>query len=794
MTCLAILSLVLAPLALPQTPDEGSDAPCRLHGRLVDTKGAPVAGAKVAVHGWGANSERKQRYGVPKNWKDPEAVESDADGKYSVSFVPARAFQFVLDVDHEDYGSIGWRWSEIEPGKEMDLGESVLEVPGIVTGYIVDADGELLVEGWRVSAWHNWNSGMNARSSQGSHCAVDPDTGAFRIDDLPPGRLRLSARNSSTGMHIRDVWAETTSGEATEVELKYAGPKMDKHIVLTIFSRPFYTFEPAADTVHAVDASGKRHTLKPAPGRANDWHATGLTPGAYTVEIDDPRFDRWRRSGISTGTRTSAHLVGSAALQLKVEPPEGEEPLEQYGLRVTYRGANFSPNTFTVAEDGASAPADGLFSGIVPGDIELDVRAKGWPPQLVELGAVEAGETRQVSVQLTRGLTLAGKVVHADGTPAGRLRVQLTRGEYAGHDTGPSRSIHTSMNVDGKQKSIRIGYRDEELTTQPDGSFVFEGLGATTYTLRAIAGPQTSVDLTVKLEPGVETTPTITLPGVGSVELTLLLPDDAERENLSFSVREPEAWKAHQRSKADTPGLDENNVCRIEGVPATAQTFDLDIAYHYDESISYQRVELGELTVEAGTVTRATFDLRETYPVRGAFRLKLAGVAETRGAYVAIHSSDEENPLYATTWGQDEKGKGLFAAAPGEYRIHVTNWNGGWKWDGGLFELKRGGTTDFEVDVPIVERAIQFVDGDGTPLPQTKVTWWAETMQPGMSAATTDADGRATLSLPPGKYSFARTKDKQNPNELIAATKTEGATQLEWKAGDEALVVKLGPE
>ena len=91
------------------------------------------------------------------------------------------------------------------------------------------------------------------------------------------------------------------------------------------------------------------------------------------------------------GESVSARLVGSAALRLTVVDGATGAAVDDYSLDVGYRGVNFSPSVFRVRERSAAAPADALYTGIVPGDLALEVEAEGWPHAHATVDAVRSG-------------------------------------------------------------------------------------------------------------------------------------------------------------------------------------------------------------------------------------------------------------------------------------------------------------------------------------------------------------------------------------------------------------------
>ncbi|MCP3917388.1 MAG: carboxypeptidase regulatory-like domain-containing protein [bacterium] len=781
MSLLAILALALTPWAAAQTPqkqapqkqapEQADDAPCRVHGRLVDTQGAPVAGATVKIHGWGANSDRIQRYGTPEDWKDPETV-SDTDGRYAFSFVSPRAFQYTLQVEHADYGKIRWRWHKIDPAQDLDVGTGVLEAPAVITGYVVGSDGELLVEGWFVGAWHHPAEGSGDRESIVSYAAIDPEEGTFRIADLPPGRVELSARDRN-GVETAEKRIETKAGEIAEVELEVDGPDPRKRILLNVFPRPYSVF-PAERTVHAVAEGGRRYPLVPVPGRTNDWHVIELIPGTYTVEIDDPRFEPWRQEGVSTGTQVTAHLKGSAALRLHVVTPGGGAATH-YGVRIRYRREGSSPRTVVLAEDGAAAPVDGRIDGVVPGDFELEVRVPDWPAQYVVVGALAAGETRELTVSVTGGLPLSGTVLRADGSPAPGVAVQLTRGDVPGHDLAPGTRISTWMEVQGKQRAVRILYRDQETRTGADGTFAFPRCTASEYAVRVVASPYAFVDRVVALEADASPV-TIPLAPLGDAELTVLLPADAARDDIAVRLRRVDhVDRGHERPAPIGP----DGACLLEGLPTGSRTFLAAITFHENSTdFTMRQIELGSLVIRAGERARATYDLRESFPVAGTVSVTIAGEPLPSRSQAVLQPEKGTPRRFRQNWAPQSKGRYKYLVEAGAYRVIVSAYDAGWIWTSPAFRLERGGESDQVIDVPLVQRTLRVLDPEGQPLAGREITWWSHRLRPGSAKAQTDREGRLTLELPPGKHNFA------------SANETQG-TELAWTTGDGDLELVL---
>jgi hypothetical protein len=762
-TFLAVLATLAPYVQEPPAPSPAEpppDAPCRLFGVFVDEAGAPVDGVALSISGWQGNAERAKRFGLPQNWQNPAPVTTGADGKFSLSFVPPRAFQFTLDANAPGLGRVGWRWGEIEPGKELDLGTVTLEPEAILVGHIVDAAGNLQIAGWNVSA--TLSSGarsarLGGRDSVMARATIDPTTGQFRIEGLPPGALQVRANSGTT--RIDNVTVTTKKGEETFVELRYSGPDPGRRLVVMLRSRPFLGVRPEPGTVHAIAADGTRHMLTQVPTSTAEWHVPEIEPGDYRIEVRDPRFAPANQEGVRPGVPTTVSLVGSATLRLAVIDGEtGAEVLEHH-LDITYRNPGFASNVVRVRERSQPRPAGGSYAGILPGDLTLIVEAEGRPAARVNVDALAPDETRDVQVTLVRAVALRGRVVDTKGQPLSDIAVQVTRGAYPGHDRPGAGESISSTNVDGQQVRVRIGYRDAATTTAEDGSFVFEGLGPETHAVLALRGHWNDVWTTVEL-PRAEPLE-LTLPDAALAEVRLRLPDGELAEGLKLDLGTTQGQARDMVRMLRTTHLGDPWTCDKAGVfaarylPVGAQTFEVIRDMEHESGAWHDTLLRHEAAITGPDVKALELDLRETFPVHVSL-LTPAPAVEPEGFWMLqVRLKDEGGSSAISTRsmrGPDGKYQHSQWRMPGAYRIEVSA--PGIEWSSPEpVQIVRGAANELDVDLPLVGRVLRVLGADGAPLVNTTVAYWTDSER--RVVGTTDKDGKLAVVLLAGTLSIA---------------------------------------
>lgn len=631
------------------------------------------------------------------------------------------------------------------------------EPEAVLVGHIVDAEGNLLIEGWTVTASQQWGVVNNGRSVS-ARSSPDPSTGHFRLEGLPPGTLRVDASRGS--VRIESVWVKTKQGEETHVELRYDGPDPGQRIVVVVHTGPHYAFLPDPVVMHAIASDGTRYPLTRTRDRASDRHFVDLARGTYRVEVRDPRFVDWTAEAVRTGETVRVNLVGNAAVRLAVIDAETGAAVDDYDLDVVYDRTTSRPSVHRVRERATPLPVGGVYAGVLSGDLTVEVRAEGWPRASATVDALAPREIREVTVSLTRGVPLRGRVVDSGGKALAGVPVQVTRGEHPGHDrAGAGVSVSTGSSGE-THYSARFGYRDDATTTADDGSFAFHGLGSGTHALLALRGPWNDTATTVELpctEPVV-----LTLPEAALTTVRVQLPDGESFEGLALqlgtstgqqadALRMARAWIAR-----DTWMCDSEGVFAARHLPVGAATLELVRATDESRGRRYEQIQRHDVILTHAGEHELELDLRESFPVPVTLRaaapelvpdqqwtLHLDLVAE--GAQRAM----QVNTVRLSDLGNDAQ---VRWAAPGRYRLTASA--PGIQWSRPeLVSIVRGAANVFELDVPLVGRELRVLGADGAPLAETDVVYWTDSAR--RAFGRTDANGALVVVLLEGTLSLA---------------------------------------
>jgi hypothetical protein len=160
--------------------------------------------------------------------------------------------------------------------------------------------------------------------------------------------------------------------------------------------------------------------------------------------------------------------------------------------------------------DGSAPLAGGRLDGVVPGDYVLVLAADGHGLRSTDIDGLAPFETRALELELGPGAWVAGRVAHADGTPAPGTRVSCLL--PAPRDDSPASPVLT---LDTALRGAEVTRQRREIARRAaaaDGSFRFELPRSGTYVLAVLSPARSPVSRLVSV---------VEDEGVGGLELVI---------------------------------------------------------------------------------------------------------------------------------------------------------------------------------------------------------------------------------------------------------------------------------
>jgi hypothetical protein len=730
-----------------------------LKGRCLLPNGSAASGVSIQVHGWTANQERVIQHGVPDHWEDPNTT-TDTDGRFSIRFDPPLAFQFVLDASTPGYAKASWRWIEIKPGEVKDLGDVQLLRGGTITGRIVAANGKVQKDGWSVHA-QSAGGGSDldrggGRDTTREQAEIDPATGEFRLEDVPPGSTKLSAY-SRIANWTDGPTVEVRAGEVIDATIRYAGPDNSARIVVVTFTKPFFVFSFQVGDILLRGPSLEPRRATKVAGSSQSFGFDDLPPGRYSVEINDPKFLPWSKDGVEPGTRVEAHLKGSAAVRLEIVDAQTSQPVAATSVKVRFDKVNFRPNEFLILEPGKKAPAGGLFDGLIPSDQTLIVSAEGYADCEVPAPDLKPNEVRPLRAAMTHGTRIAGRVVIGEArAPGADVDVELGdvrdgTGGLGGIGSDPKPGSH--------------------VRTDSDGRFVFSTVSPGKHTVRASISPLLAAQVEVDVSAGADKLDVeLALPAHSYLAGRLIAPEGASFEGLSLFALPAADAHADVDEIAWEAGGDKVNAVAADGtfrigplalgearVSLRLASATLPFGFHGSTRTQAATIDLGRVTIVAGAETKHDFDLRANFPGRIEVTLRVNGMPAPGPVIEVRDEKDSRSIEGAATAGPDGRAATNPLACK-SYHLLVRAVDYAWFYLApASVTVKPGELASTSIDVPLVEGVLQMLDDNGMAARVVKkMAIRSEDDDPLRPVATasisTDSDGRLQLKLPPGSY------------------------------------------
>ena len=316
--------------------------------------------------------------------------------------------------------------------------------------------------------------------------------GQYQLDDVPPGRVTIAARDQFGNPAGEPVSVELVAGVRTEVNLTWREAMTEIHGAVT-----------SAD---GAPQAGLEVSAHPSVGYFDGSRAITDAQGHYALTVRDGRsYDvmvfreplRWEKSGVAAGSRdVDFELPPEGALLLRItDAATGEAIVARNLYRGSTRLAWRPPGASTYDYAQGTTQPDGTLAVALPVgnvDVALDFSAIGYVPlELRSVRVTTIENATPVSVALERGLRLDLEFDAAQGLEEarreGRALFLLAESELAEvKGPFPTQQTESNVNFGGVHMWLaRLGLQDRFIVLGDSGQWTATGLRPGRYTLRS---------------------------------------------------------------------------------------------------------------------------------------------------------------------------------------------------------------------------------------------------------------------------------------------------------------------
>ena len=474
----------------------------RLFGRCVDVHGNSVAGCRVRLYGWVANSKRMDAYRRNHDavvWEDPDIYTTGPDGRFSFAFVPPPPYQFRVDFDVERYVRMAGRWRGFLPGDRRDVGDVVFVVGSPVTGRLLERDGRPIVKA-RVelrivpvpgeAPWHRKSDIWRRRSfTTSTHdggrfvmpSVVTEGTWAFVFRNrlvLEPKQIDIPAGGAPVSVDVI-VGPEVAMDAITGVVVDRRGEPIAGAVVAPDVGRPVFFHPWRGRSGRDGKFRIKRRRIDPRRPMSLVLRREGFEDAKTKKPV------AWGERDVRVVMRRGVDVV------LCVSDAKSGESVADYGVRVFPKPGtrgNRSASDMRLRQLGRHENGFTTLAGLIRGSHFLIVEPRGtqWQrSRLIEFGVGDHG-VRRLDVRLNRTVSRTVRVTSEDESPVVGTHVDLVE-PLAGAALDSETSV---VDADG----LSVGMRDKQAirvqagVTDDHGEIVVRGPGAVPLALR-VRGP-----------------------------------------------------------------------------------------------------------------------------------------------------------------------------------------------------------------------------------------------------------------------------------------------------------------
>ncbi len=787
-------------LALPDT--------ARIHGRVVDEAGAPLAGVLVELKGRAPNDEARvtwERAHGRIAWRDPRPITTAADGTFAFRIEPPEPFTFQVFYSAAGRVPSNSLLGRLAAADETDLGDVVVPIGVRFSGEVVDTAGEP-VAGARLS----FRQLDELPRTQLLHAStIVGDDGSFTMPTaVMPGRFEIEVQSTAGGGRspIRDVVEPRGA-------LEFAPGEHRVRVVVTAEApdlrpciRGVVVDEAGQPVAEALVGAGELGSFGPQGGN----YAQARTDAAGRFElrhaITEPPAVATRVQAQCPGFRTTVTEApvawGTTGLALRlVSGP----PLEIHvrsvldGAPVTTFGVVLEPDLTSVgywSSGDARARHHGEHEGgvlrlerVTPGRYRIDVRS---PFGLTVSGArrEELGEegAQRLDFEIQPTVDRVVEVASGDGDPVVGVPVEVV--EHSERD-----QLSTRMVVVTDRRPARAG----RLVGSLEGRWTTDSSGRATIRYSPVEG----VGLRLP-GPGHEPRVVYPIPSVDGQVLRIVVATGAM---LRGRIGPPEflAWIHGADERGD--GSRRVPVLRLERLDRNREVFPVDAGAHGGLELSTTgefsfvgvppgawRLVLkwserqpdahgrlttvrhpcitlaGQLDLRDGEVREVAPDVSDWIPVEVDVRTTLNGLPTALGGRLTLAASpgtDRRRPIDSMRVATHPAGNATLSLRPGLWTFEPELALEGpfsLPLDSKQLAVGRSGPWSFAFDFELGQARIRLLTPDGRPLPEHMPVWMFEIGSPPRRAKVrlTDTEDPA-VSLLQGASGRVQIRARREP-------------------------------
>ncbi|HJW94897.1 MAG TPA: carboxypeptidase regulatory-like domain-containing protein [Thermoanaerobaculia bacterium] len=412
-----------------------------LEGRVIDSKGKPIAGVAVGAmetrnnQGGGAANIRRMIINNIMRGPDEDVVRTGADGRFTM-----RVKEGTYDVGFKREGYAGKTLRAQQVSASSKPVEVTLD-PGVeVTGRVTR--GGQPVEGVNV---------IPIGGDSMLPVQTLPD-GTFRISDLAPGEMMIAFSKREEFIQMN----RAVNAPANDVNIDLPpGGRISGHVVDKSTHSPVKSFEAGIIPMR----SGGGMVMMMAPSMQNITSDDGsftlenVPLGSLTLAVNAPGYVQTRvpnltldngkaienvEVALETGVRVTGHVTGpdsspAGGAVVRIDAMAGGRAMRGGGMNDPY----------TTTDPGGEYTLE----NVEPGEKTLVFSRSGLisTSKTVDL----SGDHIQVDAQLTSGAHAAGLVVNDGGTPIADAQVRAQSAADPGFGRGVRSDSNGSFSFDG---------------------------------------------------------------------------------------------------------------------------------------------------------------------------------------------------------------------------------------------------------------------------------------------------------------------------------------------------------